>query len=266
MLSKFFDYTPSMDDEAPGIVFKDFPKEVKLRESAKLPPDTDSHFDDTFRDFPRVRECHQREAGNQAQMQPQPGTPNNQLKKKPAPAQGAQPPAASNPGQQPQPPAQAAPAGDPAAATAEPAEQGGGQQPNSDFDNQIIQGEHHTLMALGRMPEADPNDNHQAHNMQHRALLGNPDLSQQQRSSLMDHTANHTKMAKSKDKVVKNPPMGPEALPGSNFRPGSAGQAGSQQPQMARRTMAAGKGAGRPSMEARMQRFDNATKTAYGRR
>lgn len=67
----------------------------------------------------------------------------------------------------------------------------------------LIDGEHKTLLALGKINEAFDDDNHPYHVREHRMLLSSPDLSETQRSSLLEHLASHEKKHRKQLKDMK---------------------------------------------------------------
>jgi len=75
---------------------------------------------------------------------------------------------------------------------------------NYDQDKiKIIDGEHKTLLSLGKITEAFEDDDHSGHMLQHRLLLASGDLSETQRNALMEHIASHQKMYGKRLKAVQ---------------------------------------------------------------
>jgi hypothetical protein len=68
---------------------------------------------------------------------------------------------------------------------------------------QLVDGEHKTLLALGKVNEAFDDDNHPFHVREHRMLLSNPNLSETQRASLLEHLASHEKKHRKQLKQIK---------------------------------------------------------------
>jgi hypothetical protein len=139
---------------------------------------------------------------------------------------------------------------------------------------QIIDGEHKTLLSLGKISEAMEDDDHASHIFEHRMLLANPNLSETQRSGLLEHISDHTKKHRKKLKAVTeafNNQNRKDILPGASFRPG-LGKMSHPKPATTYDAIPQDTGvdaerkrtAGNMAMESRMKRFDNAVKTAYG--
>lgn len=57
----------------------------------------------------------------------------------------------------------------------------------------IIDGEHKTLLCLGKINEAMEDDEHPDHIMEHRMLLASGDLTETQRNALVEHISDHAK-------------------------------------------------------------------------
>lgn len=140
---------------------------------------------------------------------------------------------------------------------------------------QIIDGEHKTLLALGKISEAMEDDDHPGHILEHRMLLANPNLSETQRAGLLEHIADHTKKQRKKIKAVTEAldnQKRRDVLPGAAYRPGVGAISHPKSattydaiPQDTDVDLERKRTAGNMAMESRMKRFDNAVKTAYGR-
>lgn len=152
------DLRPSLDD-SPGVSFAPT-KIVKLKESKPAryaSTDTESSFNDTFREFPSVREQRLREA---APWQFERGVPTN-------------------------------------------GKTSSRNYKDGDGNVKIIDGEHKTLLALGKISEAVDSDDHDSHIYQHRLQLADPKLSETQRMGLMEHISQHVKQRGAKIKAVQ---------------------------------------------------------------
>jgi hypothetical protein len=138
----------------------------------------------------------------------------------------------------------------------------------------IIDGEHKTLMTVGKINEAMEDDPHPDHILQHRLELSNPNLSEVQRGALLEHIADHSKKYRKKLKAVA------EAT-GKTFKQGfgmlSRALPATQYdviPQDSKVDLERKRTAGNMSMESgsggsfdgKMRRFEAATQRAYGRR
>jgi hypothetical protein len=140
----------------------------------------------------------------------------------------------------------------------------------------IIDGEHKTLLTLGKINEAMEDDDHSGHIMEHRLLLASPELTETQRMGLMEHLADHVKKSRKKLKAVN------EALQNQNrhdinptggFRPGVGTVSRVKKaltddviPQDTDVDLERKRTAGNMAMESRVQRFDNAVRKSYGTR
>lgn len=67
----------------------------------------------------------------------------------------------------------------------------------------VIDGEHKTLLCLGKINEAMDDDDDIMHLHEHRMLLSNPDLTETQRAGLIDHINTHSKARKKKIKAAQ---------------------------------------------------------------
>jgi hypothetical protein len=130
----------------------------------------------------------------------------------------------------------------------------------------IIDGEHKTLLALGKITEAMEDDEHPVHLLAHRILLADPNLSETQRSGLIEHITDHTRKNRKKLKAVQ------AAKETGKFKPGlgrlSRALPATQYdviPQDADVDTERKRTAGNMAMEARMHRFDRATQIANRR-
>ena len=138
----------------------------------------------------------------------------------------------------------------------------------------IIDGEHKTLMTLGKINEAFEDDPHKEHIMKHRMLLASGDLSETQRGALLEHLADHSKKYSRKLKAVTeafNQKNRKDILPGSSYRPGLGQMSRPRKaltndgiPQDSDVDLERKRTAGNMAMETRVNRFDNARKLAYG--
>jgi len=154
---------------------------------------------------------------------------------------------------------------------------------SKNYDSQIIDGEHKSLLALGKINEAMEGDNHDAHILQHRITLANGDLSETQRANLMQHLESHVKAKGKKMKELKaaaegkNKPSEMDVMTGAaKYKkglgvPSKALPATTYNvvPQDARVDQERKRTAGNMSMESmksRMGRFDRALKTSRRRR
>jgi hypothetical protein len=130
----------------------------------------------------------------------------------------------------------------------------------------IIDGEHKTLLALGKITEAMEDDEHPVHLLAHRILLADPNLSETQRSGLIEHITDHTRKNRKKLKAVQ------AAKETGKFKKGlgtmSRAKPATQYdviPQDSDVDLERKRTAGNMAMEARMRRFDRASQIA-GRR
>lgn len=67
----------------------------------------------------------------------------------------------------------------------------------------LVDGEHKSLLILGRINEAMENDDHDSHIYSHRIELADPKLSETRRAALMDHIESHVKAKGAKLKAVQ---------------------------------------------------------------
>lgn len=148
---------------------------------------------------------------------------------------------------------------------------------NYSKDNvKIIDGEHKTLLTLGKINEAFEDDDHKGHILKHRMLLASGDLSETQRGALLEHLADHSKKYGKKLKAVTealNQKNRKDILPGSGYRPGVGMLSRPKKaltydaiPQDTDVDLERKRTAGNMAMETRVKRFDNAVKQAYGGR
>jgi hypothetical protein len=79
---------------------------------------------------------------------------------------------------------------------------------NYNDDEKLIDGEHKTLLALGKINEAVEGDDHDGHIYKHRLQLSDPKLSETQRMGLMEHISNHIKMKGKKLKAIQKEAKG----------------------------------------------------------
>jgi hypothetical protein len=131
---------------------------------------------------------------------------------------------------------------------------------------QIIDGEHKTLLALGKISEAMEDDVHPEHLLAHRILLADPNLSETQRAGLLDHIADHSKKNKRKLKAVQASKEAGKFKKGLGrmSRPLPATQY-DVIPQDSDVDTERKRTAGNMAMEARMRRFDRAVQTSNRR-
>lgn len=128
----------------------------------------------------------------------------------------------------------------------------------------IIDGEHKTLLSLGKINEAMDDDDHTEHILAHRLELSDPNLSETRRNALLEHIADHSKKNRKRMKAVAEAKEGKfkKGL-GVMSRPKPATQY-DVIPQDAEVDLERKRTAGNIAMEARMARFDRATSRAYG--
>jgi hypothetical protein len=141
----------------------------------------------------------------------------------------------------------------------------------------IIDGEHKTLLSLGRITEAFDDDDHSSHMLKHRLLLASGDLSETQRNALLEHIASHQKMYGKKLKAVQASQkeadkQRKDIMQQSGYRSGFGALSRALPavtddviPQDAHVDTERKRTAGNISMEARMRRFNQALR-ASGRR
>jgi len=151
---------------------------------------------------------------------------------------------------------------------------------SKNYNSQIIDGEHKSLLSLGKINEAMEDDEHSEHILEHRILLANPKLSETQRANLMAHLESHVKARGKKMKELKAAAEGKgkqndmDVMTGAaKYKKGLGMQSkampatrydvipqDSQVDQERKRT------AGNMSMESRFGRFDRALRTSRLRR
>lgn len=134
-----------------------------------------------------------------------------------------------------------------------------------DDNVKIIDGEHKTLMDIGRISEAMEDDDHTQHILKHRLQLADPKLSYSQRESLQKHIETHVKANKKKMKEIA------EATGKQNFKPGLGIMSRAKPatttdviPQDSMVDNERKRTAGNMSMESKMGRFDKAVARSYG--
>lgn len=235
MLTKNFGLEPSLAED-PGVSFEmdsyggrtPVSKQNKLRETVVVihaDPDTQSTFDDTFRDIPSVRQQRLKESqpGSFAR-----GVPTN--------------------------------------------DKSSSQNYNQDRVK-IIDGEHKTLLSLGKISEAYEADEHDAHIREHRLMLADENLSETQRGALLEHISDHYKKHGKKLKAVNEAKKARNDIHQSHGYRAGVGQSShalaaptddvipqdSQVDKERKRT------AGNMAMESRMHRFDRAVKISSRR-
>jgi len=136
--------------------------------------------------------------------------------------------------------------------------------------NTIIDGEHKTLMSIGRITEAMEEDDHRSHILEHRALLANPNLSETQRAALIQHISDHSKKHRKKLKAVAeaaNAKSRPDLSPTPGYMKGF-GRKSVAKPATTYDVIPQDSGvdderkrtAGNMAMESRMKKFDRALK------
>jgi hypothetical protein len=138
----------------------------------------------------------------------------------------------------------------------------------------IIDGEHKSLMTLGKINEAMEDDDHSTHMLQHRMQLSDPHLSETARSVLLDHIADHGKKNRAKLKAVQAAASGksrPDISRDSGYRQGLGMLSKTKRattddviPQDSKVSNERKRTSGVMAMEARMARFDRAVGRAYG--
>jgi len=139
----------------------------------------------------------------------------------------------------------------------------------------IIDGEHKSLLSLGRINEAMEEDDHRGHIMRHRLQLADPHLSETARAALMEHIADHSKKFRKRLRAVDAARKGgrpdihrtkgymhgvgelSKALPATTY---------DVIPQDTHVDTERKRTAGNMAMEAKMQKFDDAVSRAYGGR
>jgi hypothetical protein len=140
----------------------------------------------------------------------------------------------------------------------------------------IIDGEHKTLTSLGKINEAMDDDDHLSHIHEHRMLLANPNLSETQRSGLIEHINSHVKMNRKKLKAVQAAQEGnegkykkgfgvlskPKTPTTYNVIPQDSQVSSERKRTAGNMSMEAGRGAS--SMASKLNRFENAVRNTYG--
>lgn len=134
----------------------------------------------------------------------------------------------------------------------------------------IIDGEHKSLMSIGKINEAMEDDDHTNHILKHRLELSNPELNEAQRGALLEHITDHSKKNRKKLKAVGEAKQKFMSGLGKMSRPLPATQY-DVTPQDSKVDLERKRTAGNISMEARgmaketrMANFDNAVSKAYG--
>jgi hypothetical protein len=67
----------------------------------------------------------------------------------------------------------------------------------------MIDGEHKTLLNVGKINEAMESDIHDQHITEHRMLLASDDLSETQRNALLEHISSHVKAKRHQQKIME---------------------------------------------------------------
>jgi len=150
-----------------------------------------------------------------------------------------------------------------------PTEGGTSAKGRPDSSVKIVDGEHKTLLSIGRMNEALDDDNHPGHILEHRMLLADPNLTETQRASLLDHIGDHGKKHRKRLKAAKETQ---EAQNQKGYKKGFGMMSRAKTPlkddvipeddPQSRERKRTG---GVISMESKLRRFDHALKTS-GRR
>jgi hypothetical protein len=140
----------------------------------------------------------------------------------------------------------------------------------------IIDGEHKTLLSLGKINEAFEDDDHMSHIHEHRMLLANPNLSETQRAGLMAHVDSHKKESRKKLKAVQAAQEGNEGKYKKGFGVLSKPKTATTYnviPQDSQVSNERKRTAGNMSMESgassrasKINRFENAVRNTYGNR
>lgn len=140
----------------------------------------------------------------------------------------------------------------------------------------IIDGEHKTLLSLGKVSEALEEDEHSQHILAHRLLLSDPNLSETQRSGLLEHISDHVKKNRKKLKAVNealsnqnrkdvNPTGGFRRGVGTVSRPRKA-LTDDVIPQDTDVDLERKRTAGNMAMESKIRKFDTAVRRSFGTR
>jgi hypothetical protein len=127
----------------------------------------------------------------------------------------------------------------------------------------IIDGEHKTLLSLGKINEAMEDDPHTEHILAHRLELADPNLSETRRNALLEHIADHSKkyqkklkaVSETKERFKKGLGLLSRAKPATTY---------DVIPQDSPVDLERKRTAGNISMESKMKRFDRAVGVAYG--
>lgn len=127
----------------------------------------------------------------------------------------------------------------------------------------IIDGEHKTLLSLGKINEAMDDDDHASHIMAHRLELADPNLSEARRGALLEHISDHNKKQRKKIKAVDEAKNKFKKGLGILSRPKPAEQY-DVIPQDAQIDLERKRTAGNIAMETRMKNFDHAVARSYG--
>lgn len=150
---------------------------------------------------------------------------------------------------------------------------------SKNYNSQIIDGEHKSLLSLGKINEAMEDDDHSGHILEHRILLSNPKLTETQRANLMQHLESHIKAKGKKMKELKAAAEGKDKQSQQDVMTGAAKYKkgfGMQSkalpantynvvPQDSKFDQERKRTAGNMSMESRMGRFDRAIRTSRRR-
>jgi hypothetical protein len=151
---------------------------------------------------------------------------------------------------------------------------------SKNYNSQIIDGEHKSLLSLGKINESMEDDEHGEHILEHRILLANPKLTETQRANLMAHIESHVKAKGKKMKELKAAAEGKDKQSQQDVMTGAAKYKkgfGMQSkalpattydvvPQDSRVDQERKRTAGNMSMESRFGRFDRALRTSRRRR
>lgn len=133
----------------------------------------------------------------------------------------------------------------------------------------IIDGEHKTLLSLGKISEAMEEDDHRGHILEHRLLLASPDLRETQRAAMLEHIATHVKSYKRKLKAAKEVAEAHKQGLGTVSkakRPITDDVIPQDDPQSAERKRTAGMISQEAGLERKLKHFETAVRSSYGRR
>jgi hypothetical protein len=126
----------------------------------------------------------------------------------------------------------------------------------------MIDGEHKTLLNVGKINEAMEDDTHDQHITEHRMLLASDDLSETQRNALLEHISSHVKAKRHQQKIVENAQKGKYQKGlgySSRAKPATTYDVIPQDdPQSAERKRTAGITSMEASRQSRFQRFRQA--------